>query len=41
MFKINDSVLKQVQKINPTITMLEKIEKVQNIVKNNESWFSQ
>ncbi|WP_425377704.1 hypothetical protein [Spiroplasma endosymbiont of Polydrusus pterygomalis] len=41
LFKIKNSILKQVHKMNPTITTLEKIEKVQNIVKNNESWFSQ
>jgi basic membrane protein A len=41
LFKIRSDILAQVQKINPAITALKEIEKVQNVVKNNESWFSQ
>ncbi|APE73986.1 BMP family ABC transporter substrate-binding protein [Spiroplasma citri] len=41
LFKIRADILAQVQKMNPAITSLQKVEKVQNVIKNNESWFSQ
>jgi basic membrane protein A and related proteins len=41
LFNIRTDILAQVQKMNPAVTALKKIEKVQNVIKNNESWFSQ
>lgn len=41
LFNIRTDLLSQVQKMNPAVTALQKIEKVQNVIKNNESWFSQ
>ncbi|ELL44210.1 BMP family ABC transporter substrate-binding protein [Spiroplasma melliferum] len=38
---LKHNILKQVQNINPKITTLQSIVKVQNVLKQNESWFSQ
>ncbi|WP_419334663.1 BMP family ABC transporter substrate-binding protein [Spiroplasma endosymbiont of Sarcophaga variegata] len=41
LYQIKNDILKQVQKMNPRVTALQPIGKVQNVVKSNESWFSQ
>ncbi|WP_425380091.1 BMP family ABC transporter substrate-binding protein [Spiroplasma endosymbiont of Stenodema calcarata] len=41
LFEIKSDILKQVQKMNSEVTTLQPIGKVQNVVKANESWFSQ